>query len=61
MLNRQVRLSSAAFRETVSAATSTGASIRELSREYRGLTESAARAQRMQEAVQANRLRRDTL
>mgnify|MGYP001368892508 FL=1 len=61
VLNRQVRLSSAAFRETVSAATSTGASIRELSREYRGLTESAARAQRMQEAVQANRLRRDTL
>ena len=61
VLNRQVRLSSAALRETVSAATSTGASIRELSREYRGLTESAARAQRMQEAVQANRLRRDTL
>lgn len=61
ILNRQVRLSSAAFRETVAAATSTGASIRELSREYRTLTESAARAQRMQEAVQANRLRRDTL
>ena len=39
VLNRQVRLSGAAFRETVAAATGAGGSIRELSREYRGLAE----------------------
>lgn len=61
VLNRQVRLSGAAFRETVAAATGAGGSIRELSREYRGLAENAARAQRIQQAVQANRQRRDTL
>ena len=60
-LNRQVRLSSAAFRETVAAATGAGGSVRELSREYRGLSENAARAQRIQQATQANRQRRDTL
>ena len=61
VLNSQVRMSSAAFRETVAAATSSGASIRSLSREYRTLSESAARAQRMQQAVQANDLQRDAL